>query len=431
MNYSDTLEFLYSSLPMYQRIGQAAYKSDLETTIRLDNHFGNPHLNYRTVHIAGTNGKGSVSHMLASILQAGGLKTGLYTSPHYIDYRERIRINGKKISEQYVTDFVNINIEKIRELNPSFFEMTAAMAFEYFKDEKVDIAVVETGMGGRLDSTNIINPLVSVITNIGLDHTRFLGETHEEIAAEKAGIIKKNTPVVIGQSQAGTKDVFIKQAAAAESDIYFADKKYSLVQNEAKHDFYFQVYDTYRDGNPYLKELKTDMLGNFQGLNIITVLQVAEILGLNQESVIKGLGNVKGNTGFMGRWQVIDKSPFVVCDSAHNAEGIKLSVEELMKMKARELHIVFGMVNDKDADRILKILPAGARYYFTRATVPRAMDTSVLSSKAGEYKLEGSSFDSVYPAFLSAIKHADKEDIIYIGGSSFIVADFLDKYYAK
>ena len=431
MNYSDTLEFLYSSLPMYQRIGQAAYKSDLETTIRLDNHFGNPHLNYRTVHIAGTNGKGSVSHMLASILQAGGLKTGLYTSPHYIDYRERIRINGKKISEHYVTDFVNINIEKIRELNPSFFEMTAAMAFEYFKDEKVDIAVVETGMGGRLDSTNIINPLVSVITNIGLDHTRFLGETHEEIAAEKAGIIKKNTPVVIGQSQAGTKDVFIKQAAAAESDIYFADKKYSLVQNEAKHDFYFQVYDTYRDGNPYLKELKTDMLGNFQGLNIITVLQVAEILGLNQESVIKGLGNVKGNTGFMGRWQVIDKSPFVVCDSAHNAEGIKLSVEELMKMKARELHIVFGMVNDKDADRILKILPAGARYYFTRATVPRAMDTSVLSSKAGEYKLEGSSFESVYPAFLSAIKHADKEDIIYIGGSSFIVADFLDKYYAK
>lgn len=434
MNYSDTLEFLYSSLPMYQRIGQAAYRSDLETTLRLDKHLGCPHRHYKTIHIAGTNGKGSVSHMLASILQSAGYKTGLYTSPHYIDYRERIRLNGKKIGKQYVIDFVRDNTEIIKELKPSFFEMTAAMAFEFFKDEKVDVAVIETGMGGRLDSTNIITPMISVITNIGLDHTRYLGDTIGKIAAEKAGIIKRRVPVVIGQTQANTKDIFLEKAAEKEADIYFADQKYSVRINGGKNDIQSCSYNVYREGKPFLMDLCTDMQGDFQALNIITVMQARELLAkslkLDDAAVFSGLGNVRSNTGFMGRWQIIRKAPLIVCDSAHNIEGIKLSMAQLMKTGAREFHIVFGIVNDKDADTILGLLPPGAKYYFARASVPRALDSDILRGKAEEYSLPGQAFQSVWSAFLSAMEKSGKDDVIYIGGSSFVVADFLEKYYA-
>ena len=432
MNYSATLEFLYSSLPMYQRIGKAAYKSDLNTTIRLDNYFGNPHRAFKTVHIAGTNGKGSVSHMLASVMQSAGYKTGLYTSPHFIDFRERIRVNGKLVDKGYIVDFVKDNRDIIKELEPSFFEMTVAMAFLYFKRENVDVAVIETGMGGRLDSTNIITPELSVITNIGFDHTQYLGDTLEKIAAEKAGIIKHKAPVVIGQANKEVRKVFIAKAREMKSDIYFADDIYSVKKSDEDSDSEKQVFNVYMDGQHVIEKLATDLLGDYQALNIITVLRVTGLMQknweINSESLRTGLGNVKSNTGFAGRWQIMRQSPLVICDAGHNYDGLRLSISQLMKMKGNKIHVVLGMVNDKDIDSMLGLFPDSAEYYFTRDGIPRAMDQEVLKEKASEYCLKGHSFSSVSDAYKSAMANANTGDIIFIGGSSFVVADFLKDF---
>ncbi|MGM0667861.1 MAG: bifunctional folylpolyglutamate synthase/dihydrofolate synthase [Bacteroidota bacterium] len=432
MNYSDTLDFLYSSLPMYQRIGKAAYKASLDTTLSLDNHLGKPHRSFKSIHIAGTNGKGSVSHMLAAVLQDAGYKTGLYTSPHYIDFRERIRVDGKMVDKQYVIDFVRENRDIITELEASFFEMTVAMAFSYFEKEKVELAIVETGMGGRLDSTNIITPMVSVITGIGFDHTQYLGDTLDKIAMEKAGIIKKEVPVVIGQAGAGLRKLFEDRALQMHAPIYFAEDRYTLQNKGCASGEGLQGFDVCRDGMLFLEELCTDLMGDFQALNITTVLQVLELLegeiaGI-AGSVRKGLMKVKKLTGFMGRWQVIRQSPMVICDSGHNVDGLGNNVKQLLNMKHDRLHMVIGMVNDKDIGGILGLMPADAEYYFTRAGIPRALDQDILSSEAAKYSLKGSSYPSVIEAYRSALDNADKKDIIFVGGSSFVVADFLRDY---
>lgn len=429
MKYSDVLDFLYSSLPMYQRIGKAAYKADLSTSISLDNYFGNPHRCFRTIHIAGTNGKGSVSHMLASVLQAAGYRTGLYTSPHLLDFRERIRVNGKMIDRNDVIDFVVDNTDVIKELKTSFFEMTVALAFQYFKQQKVDIAVIETGMGGRLDSTNIIMPEISVITNIGLDHTQYLGNTHAKIAVEKAGIIKDKVPVVIGESDPETAPVFVEKAGEHDSAIVFADKNFSLELLEGESNNSRQVFNVYQGKETFMQGLHTDMTGDYQDMNIITVLQVAELLiagnTLDKDSLRRGLRNVKQDTGLNGRWMIVRQSPLVICDPAHNYPGLKIVTEQLVSLKNNKLHIVLGLVSDKDADTILGLFPEDAEYYFTRASIPRAMDQDVLRSQAGKYSLTGNSYASVATACDAALQSAGQHDVIFIGGSTFVVADFL------
>ncbi|MDZ7738601.1 MAG: folylpolyglutamate synthase/dihydrofolate synthase family protein [Bacteroidales bacterium] len=429
MKYSDVLDFLYSSLPMYQRIGKAAYKADLSTSVSLDDYFGNPHRSFRTIHVAGTNGKGSVSHMLASVLQAAGYRTGLYTSPHLLDFRERIRVNGKMIGKDDVIDFVVDNMDMIRKLETSFFEMTVAMAFLYFKQQQVDIAVIETGMGGRLDSTNIIKPEISVITNIGLDHMQYLGNTIPEIAEEKAGIIKDKVPVVIGESDTEAAPVFIRKANEHDSDIFFADKVFSLELLKGENDVAGQLFNAYRDKKLFMQELYTDMTGNYQKMNIITVLQVAELLiagnTLDKDSLRRGLRNVKQDTGLSGRWMIIRQSPLVICDPAHNYPGLKIVIEQLMELKKSKLHIVLGMVNDKDIDTILGLFPADAEYYFTRASIPRAMDQDLLKSRAARCSLSGDSYASVPTAYDAALQEAGQHDVIFIGGSTFVVADLL------
>ncbi len=429
MKYSDVLDFLYSSLPMYQRIGKAAYKADLSTSISLDNYFGNPHRCFKTIHVAGTNGKGSVSHMLASVLQAEGYTTGLYTSPHLLDFRERIRVNGKMIGRNDVIDFVVDNKDVIKELKTSFFEMTVAMAFQYFKQQEVDIAVIETGMGGRLDSTNIVMPEISVITNIGLDHTQYLGNTLAKIALEKAGIIKDKVPVVIGESDPETAPVFIEKAREHDSAIFFADKNFSLELPGGESNHYRQVFNVYKGKKPFMQKLHTDMTGNYQEMNIITVLQVAELLiagnTLDKDSLRRGLRNVKQDTGLSGRWMMVRQSPLVICDPAHNYAGLKIVTEQLVRLQKDKLHIVLGMVNDKDADTILGLFPEDAEYYFTRASIPRAMDQDTLKEAASGYSLSGNTYASVAKAYGAALQAAGQNDVIFIGGSTFVVADFL------
>ncbi len=427
MNYEDVLDFLFSALPMYHRIGGPAYKSNLDTTIRMDDYFGNPHHSFISIHIAGTNGKGSVSHMLASVLQSAGYKTGLYTSPHLVDFRERIRVNGKMIDKDFITAFVNDNKSLIREMNPSFFEMTVALAFLFFRHEKVDVAVIETGMGGRLDSTNIIRPEVSVITNIGYDHMQFLGDTLEKIAGEKAGIIKEKVPVVIGESAEMTDKVFSDKAAEMNAGIYFADKRYAAQKiNEPGNG---QLYNILKNNKTFIDALYTDLTGDFQAMNIVTVFQVIEILkdkmNITTESLTKGLGSVKSVTGLMGRWEVIRRGPLVICDTGHNYDGLKHTIAQLLRINSKTLHIIIGFVSDKDISGILSLFPARARYYFTRADIPRAMDQEMLMKKAADYSLKGDSYGTVYQAYLSALGYASEEDLIFIGGSTFIVADLL------
>ncbi len=432
MNYSDTLEFLYSSLPMYQRIGKAAYKSDLITTIKLDNYFDNPHRAFSTIHIAGTNGKGSVSHMLASVMQSAGYTTGLYTSPHFLDFRERIRVNGAMADKDYIIDFVEENGDIFKDLEPSFFEMTVAMAFLYFKYKNVDVAVIETGMGGRLDSTNVISPELSIITNIGFDHTQYLGDTLKKIAAEKAGIIKEKVPVVVGRANRDVREVFIAKARAMKSEVYFADDHFSVKKPDEDNNIEEQVFNVYMDGEQIIEKLRTDLLGDYQVLNIITVMQAIRLMQkswtINSESLLSGLRNVKRNTGFVGRWQIMRKLPIVICDAGHNPDGLSLSIEQLTKLRGNKIHIIIGMVDDKDIGNMLRILPDSAEYYFTQAAIPRALDREILLKKASEYNLRGHSYSSVSDAYDSAIAKAGTGDIIFIGGSSFIVADFL-KYF--
>ncbi|MDM1346823.1 bifunctional folylpolyglutamate synthase/dihydrofolate synthase [Myroides marinus] len=405
MNYQETLEWMFNQLPMYQQQGAVAYKADLSNTIKLVNHLNNPQDSLKTIHIAGTNGKGSTSSMIASILQEAGYKVGLYTSPHLKDFRERIKINGQEITESFVVDFIARNKPFFEENSLSFFEMTVGMCFEYFKQEAVDVAVIEVGMGGRLDATNIINPLLSVITNIGKDHTAFLGDTLEAIAGEKAGIIKRGVPVVIGEYNESTQPVFIAKAKEMSADIYFAQ-------------------DTYKENT-----LVSDLKGDYQKSNIRTVRQAIELLRnsfvISEKAEVEGLLRVVENTKLLGRWQVLGEKPKVVTDTAHNSHGLTIVMNQLKHEKYQNLHIVFGVVNDKDLDSILPLLPKEAKYFFARPNNLRGLDAEILATKASEFGLNGEVFSSIPNAYAKAKEVAGAEDLIYIGGSTFVVAEIL------
>lgn len=428
MNYQEVLDYLFSQLPMYQRLGPPAFKKDLGNITKLCKFSGRPERKFKSIHIAGTNGKGSVAHMLASVLQEAGYKTGLYTSPHLKSYRERIRINGQMIPENYVTRYVNERKHFYDQLKPSFFEMTAGMAFDYFADESVNFAVIETGMGGRLDSTNIIRPLLSIITNIGYDHTRFLGETLEQIAFEKAGIIKQNVPVVIGQVQSQTRPVFIENAELKNAPIYFADYLYSA-------DYSFmstnnrQILNVYKGGEMHYENLHCDLIGTYQRQNILSVLQAVDILNkaynISREALYKGLAHTFENTGIAGRWHVLGRNPAIIADTAHNTDGMEAVIRQIEMTPHKKLHIIAGTVNDKNLDSILKLFPAKAQYYFTQAEVPRALSADRLASAAAGFGLSGEVFPKVHEAFLQAKMNAAREDLIFIGGSSFVVAEAL------
>jgi len=430
-NYQETLDYLYQQLPMFQRTGPAAYKNTLDNTLALDKMYDHPHRSFKTIHIAGTNGKGSVSHLLASVLQEAGYKTGLYTSPHLKDFRERIRVNGQMIPEQDVVHFVNSFRKKneTEKLEPSFFELTVTMAFQYFRNEKVDVAVVEVGLGGRLDSTNIILPEVSVITNISMDHTALLGNTLAKIAAEKAGIIKKEIPVVIGETQDESAPVFLRKAKGTGSPLFFADQEfscpYSMLLPEGK-----QVFHVNRKGKNVYPELKLDLLGGYQRRNILPVLKVIELLQQKQweirtENIYRGFSQVVKNTGLQGRWQILGNNPLIVCDTGHNEGGLTQVVEQIRNTAWKKLHIVFGMVSDKDTDHILPLLPKEAIYYFTRAAIPRALDETELQARAEKFGLKGKTFKTVSDAFKTAKNNANEHDMIFIGGSTFVVAEIL------
>lgn len=427
MNYNETLHFLFDSLPMYQRIGAAAYKADLENTNTLMELLNQPYTRFKSIHVAGTNGKGSVSHMLASIFQEAGFKTGLYTSPHLMDYRERIQINGEKVSEKYICQFVEQHYSSFLEIKPSFFEMTVAMAFDYFAKEKVDIAIIETGMGGRLDSTNVISPILSIITNIALDHTQFLGDTISKIAFEKAGIIKSKTPVLINEFCEDSKTVFIKKAKQEDAPIYFT-KEICTLLHKSINPF---INDITAQTSDYKLQIKSPLAGDYQLKNIAGVIAAITILNKHSEFKIeakeiqKGIENVIKNTNFMGRWQCIQENPMIVCDTGHNYHGLSQSIPKLHRMKHDQLHIIIGVVNDKEIDTILGLFPKSAHYYFCKASIPRALDESILKEKAQKQGLIGNEFSNVKAAIQSALKNAKNEDLIFIGGSTFVVADAL------
>ncbi|WP_016778093.1 bifunctional folylpolyglutamate synthase/dihydrofolate synthase [Anaerophaga thermohalophila] len=428
MTYQETIKYLFEQLPVYQRSGKAAYKADLKNTLELDNHFGHPHRRFRTIHVAGTNGKGSVSHLLASILQSAGYRTGLYTSPHLLDFRERIRINGRMIPEKEVIDFVAVNRDIIDRIHPSFFEMTVALAFDYFYRAEIDVAVIEVGLGGRLDSTNIITPDLSVITNIGMDHTMFLGNTLSAIAGEKAGIIKNNVPVVIGRRQEEIADVFCQKAKEMKSPIYFASQMIGL--KKVREDDTFQHISVASDA--LSGTFRLPLLGNYQQENLLTVLaSVVELreagYSVTDSAIHRGIEKVTEQTGLAGRWQVISRKPLVVCDTGHNADGIERISAQLKLITADKTHIVWGMVDDKDVQGIMKLLPQNALYYFTRASIPRAMDEHILGKLAGEAGLKGETYPDVSAAVAAARENASDNDLIFIGGSTFIVAEALEK----
>ena len=421
---------MFNQLPMYQRIGSAAYKADLNTTLAIDKLLNHPHKNYKTIHIAGTNGKGSVSHSIASILQAKGLKTGLYTSPHLKDYRERIRINGEKISQEYVCQFLNKYKKDFDKIKPSFFEMTFAMATEYFSENNIDIAVIETGMGGRLDSTNIISPIFSVITNISFDHVRFLGNTIEEIAEEKAGIIKSNIPVIIGETQKETKPVFINKAKKEKTKILFADQNFSIQNNNNNGSSLKANYDILKKGKLYIKNLKCPLLGLYQNKNLLTVIQATELINetfikISKDTIKQGIENVITGTGLMGRWQILSEKPMIICDTGHNEAGIQFVTEQIKQTPYNKLHFVIGMVNDKNISHILKLLPVEAKYYFCKADIPRGLNQDILAEEAKSIGLKGETFNSVNQAFEAAKNNADDDDLIFVGGSNFTVAEIL------
>ena len=405
MTYQDTLNWMFSQLPMYQRQGKTAFKKDLSNTLKLAEHLNNPENKFKSVHVAGTNGKGSTSHILASVLQEAGYKVGLYTSPHLKDFRERIKINGQEVSKHFVIGFIKRNKDFFEANKLSFFEMTVGMAFDYFAKQNIDIAVVEVGLGGRLDSTNIVTPEVSIITNIGLDHTQFLGDTLEAIAFEKGGIIKPNIPVVIGETQKETAPVFKSLAKSCDSEILFADQLVS------------EVY-------------KSDLMGSYQSKNIKTVVQtVKQLQGkgfkISNKNLKQGLLKVVKNTGLLGRWQILKERPKVVCDTGHNREGLIYVMQQLSNETFESLHIVFGVVNDKDLRYILDLLPKKATYYFCKPNIPRGLDAEELQQTFSSYKLKGRAYKSVNEAYNSALNNARKDDFIYVGGSTFVVAEII------
>lgn len=428
MTYRQTLDFLFSQLPAYHRIGKAAYKNNLDNSLAFDEYLGYPHNEFLTVHVAGTNGKGSVSHMIASVLHECGYKTGLYTSPHLKDFRERIRIDGKMISEEEVTDFVEHHRSFIEKICPSFFEMTVAMAFDFFRRSKVDIAVIEVGLGGRLDSTNIITPVVSVITNIGHDHMDLLGDTLEKVASEKAGIIKESIPVVISETQLDTRDVFFSKAKEKGSPVLFADKDYTCALGEQDSSGSREYILTNLSDGSVIRG-KTVLGGDYQSKNIPAVYATCQLLSrkfdITVNKITEGIEKVIMNTGFAGRWQVIGHNPLIICDTGHNKEGLEYIVNQLSKISKTRLHMVIGFVNDKDLTKVLPLLPKDAIYYFTRASVARALDETTLMEKAADYGLEGESYPDVKTAMKAAVEAASPTDMIFAGGSTFIVADAL------
>lgn len=431
MDYNQTLEYLYSRLPAYHRIGKAAYKADLNTTVALDEHFGHPHRKFRSIHIAGTNGKGSVSHMLASVLQSAGLKTGLYTSPHLKDFRERIRLDGEMIPEKYVVRFVEENRDIIEQLQPSFFELTVAMAFQFFADSKTEVAVIETGLGGRLDSTNIITPLLSVITNIGHDHMDLLGDTLEKVATEKAGIIKPGVPVIVGETQPETAHVFESAALRNRSELVFADKFCSCTAGPFNNKSDFRNFYVSFPGRKEPLVISSPLAGDYQSRNIpVVVTACLKLAGIypdlkNEEIIVRGIADVVKNNGFAGRWQIIGREPLIICDTGHNKEGIEYVTRQLAEIKNGKKHLIIGFVKDKDLDSVLPLFPQDAEYYFTKPSVMRGLDQNILKEAGRKYGLKGEAYPAVADALSSAIKNAAKEDIIFIGGSTFVVGDIL------
>ena len=403
MNYQETVNWMFAKLPMYQRQGTTAFKKDLTNIVALSKHLGFPEKKFKSVHVAGTNGKGSTSHMIASVLQEAGYKVGLYTSPHLKDFRERIRINGIPISETDVIDFVVCNKVFLEEQGLSFFEMTVGMAFDYFAKQQVDIAIIEVGLGGRLDSTNIVSPLVSVITNIGFDHTQFLGNKLSEIAFEKAGIIKPGVPVVIGEKQKETFPIFKDIATKNNTSLYFAE------------DLINRTYTT-------------DLLGNYQIKNVKTAVQTLQLLSqkefnITDNEIYVGLQNVVKNTDLKGRWQILNIEPKVICDTAHNEEGLKIVLDQLKNEKFQSLHIILGVVNDKDLDKILPLFPKNATYYFCKPNIPRGLGAKELQKKAIHFQLKGKVYFSVNEAYEIALDKVKKDDLVFVGGSTFVVAE--------
>lgn len=415
---------------MFQRIGSAAYKANLDNTISICNILNNPQNNFPSIHVAGTNGKGSTSHMIASIFQEQGYKTGLYTSPHLKDFRERIKINGEMISENYIIDFVEEFRIPFEKIEPSFFEWTVGLAFKYFSDNKVDIAVIETGLGGRLDSTNIITPVLSVITNISLDHQNLLGETIEKIAAEKAGIIKQGVPVVIGETQVETEKIFKERAKALEAPIFFADGEFRVENIKIIRQRKAMLRcDVHKNNTLYTESLLCGLPGLYQQKNIITVLKSVELLQSQfpvlPNSIKEGIKNVVENTGLLGRWQTISEAPLIICDTGHNEAGIKEVLKQISLTPHEKLHFILGLVNDKDVNQILMLLPKNAHYYFTKAQIPRALNQEELKREAEKAGLSGKSYDTVKKAIDAARAKATSKDLIFIGGSTFTVAEAL------
>lgn len=424
MNYQETLNYLYNSTPVFEHVGAVAYKEGLQNTLALDKHFNHPHTNFKTIHIAGTNGKGSCSHSLASILQEAGYKIGLYTSPHLVDFRERIRVNGQCISKERVVKFVEDERKFFEPLHPSFFELTTALAFKYFDEQKVDIAIIEVGLGGRLDCTNIISPILSIITNISFDHTQFLGDTLAKIAGEKAGIIKKGVPVIIGEANEETRPVFQSKANEVNSVIVFAEDNAIVTSSSPMAD----------GGRRYnLSNNSTligELSGDYQERNMNTILCACNILKQmniikNDDVIAKGLANICKNTGLLGRWQTIQNNPTVVCDTGHNVGGWNYLAPQIKRQQCNQLRIVFGMVDDKDINSVMYLLPKNAIYYWTQAESKRAIKAERVAEIAINHDLRGEIFDNVEVAYTKALQDSNKDDFVFVGGSSYIVADLL------
>lgn len=426
MTYQETITYLYNSAPLFQNIGQGAYKEGLSNTHALDEHFSHPHRKFRTLHVAGTNGKGSCSHTLAAVLQSAGYKVGLYTSPHLVDFRERIRVNGQMISKQFVIDFVAQHRFFFEPLHPSFFELTTAMAFHYFAEQQVDVAVIEVGLGGRLDCTNIISPDLTVITNISFDHVGFLGDTLGKIAHEKAGIIKPHTPIIIGEHNEETRPVFLNEATEKQALITFAQETPVILSKES--DANYDIYQT-----QIYNDLQVALRGYCQEKNVNTLLHaIVELQRIGykiaEEDIRKGFANVCQLTGLMGRWQQLNTSPRLICDTGHNIGGFQYIVPQILAQPCKQLRVVFGMVNDKDINAVLALMPKHAIYYFTQASVARALPCHELQTLAANHGLHGTTYSTVKEATHAALAESDKEDFIYVGGSSFIVADLLSEW---
>lgn len=430
MNYSQTINYILNQLPMFQHVGKTAYREGLDNTLKLDNYFKHPHTHFKTIHVAGTNGKGSVSHMLASVLQEAGYKVGLYTSPHLVDFRERIKINGQMIPRKFVSGFISEHKSFFESFAPSFFEISVYLAFEYFRQEGVDIAVIEVGLGGRLDATNIISPVLSVITNIGMDHTDLLGDTLARIAAEKAGIIKNNTPVVIGETQAETLPVFSTVAQKHNARVTVADAIYKIDYSLRSIDGY-QVFNVAKHGDIHYVNLKCSLLGHYQRKNTATVLAAIEVLQqlplhISEKSIYTGIRKVVVNTGLSGRWQITGHNPATICDTAHNADGIKTVMQQVNETPYKNLHLILGFVKDKNIADIMKYLPPRASCYFTRLSVPRTLDENELADLAKQCGISGNAFAGIEDAYTATRAVAGKDDLIIITGSNFLVADFLN-----